>query len=311
MILAFVIGSARALIFPLLEPWIAGSHAWIYTEAARAWLTGSDPWTIGPPAAIFAGPPPMLLPFVPFTLLPELAVRAIWMGGAAALAVYLIRRLRLPGYWLGFPPLFGTIVLGHPEMLVAALLIVASPLAGLAAVIKPYAALPLIAQRRPIPLLVAAAGVVLTVPLLPWPRFIAELPMITANLTRQGLGTDSTFGSPVLMALAIAGLAALGWRRALWLATPLLWPSAQSGYRLMCVPELSPILAITWSLPVPGATLAGLLIEAGLTLAARRWRLPAWLAAGITPIAQPVPGATGAPVAVQGSRAPVAVAEPA
>jgi hypothetical protein len=297
-----VIGSARALLFPLLEPWIAGSHAVIYTEAARAWLAGGDPWSVGPPAAVFAGPPPMLLPFVPFTLLPEIVTRLVWIVGTGLLALWSIRRLNLPRYWIAFPPLFGAVILGHPEILVLSFLVLGGPLSGLAAVIKPYAGLALLAQRRWVAIGVAVAVVLATGLFLPWPRFIHELPQITATLARQSQG-DSTFGDVPLMAVAVLALASLGVRRALWLATPLLWPSAQPGYRLMSVPELSPILAIFWSLPIPGATLAGVVVEAALRTAARKWALPDWLAAGIEPIASQIPGSTG-DLVLPGSRLP-------
>jgi uncharacterized protein (TIGR03382 family) len=276
----------------LLEPSVAGSHAVVYTEAARAWLQGGDPWSVGPPAIVFAGPPTMLLPFAPFIFLPELVTRLVWIGGMGLLAIWSIRRLRLPAYWILFPPLFGSVVLGHPEVLGLALLIAGGALSGLAAVIKPYAGLPLLAQWRWRAIGFGLAVVLVSAVVLPWGRFIDELPRIAATLARQAQG-DSTFGNPALMALAVAALAVLGARRALWLATPLLWPSAQPIYKVISLPELSPVLAIFWAMPIPGSTLAGLLVEAGVRIAARRLAVPAWVLAGVEPMATPIPGATG------------------
>ena len=278
--IVFAFGSADALLYPILEPWIAGSHAVVYTDAARAWLTGGDPWSVGPPAVVFAGPPTMLVPFIPFVVLPELVTRVAWIAGMAAVAIWSLRRLALPAYWLAFPPLFSAIVLGHPEVLVLALVLVHRPWAGLATIIKPYAGLPLLAERRWPAIALAALVGLGTLLVLPWPRFLAELPQITANLARQDQG-DAVFGDPLLMAVAVVALASIGLRRALWLAAPLLWPHAQPIYKTMTIPMLSPIVAIAWALPIHGATLAGVVVAAAIEAAGRRWRLPDWLRAGI------------------------------
>ncbi|HYK94633.1 MAG TPA: glycosyltransferase 87 family protein [Candidatus Dormibacteraeota bacterium] len=292
----------------VLAPGILGSHAVIYSDAARAWLTGADPWQVGPPLAIFAGPPTMLLPFAPFAFLPHEFTRFGWVGIDLAISIWAIRRLGLPAYWLAFPPLFEAIVLGHPEVLVLGLLVVgrdakarfAAPMAGLAVLVKPYAALPLLAERRMTALVVAAAATAATILFLPWARFLDELPGIGANLARQNVG-DSTYGAPLLMAIAVIALAALGPRRALWLAVPVLWPYAQPIYKVMSIPVMPAVLAVLWALPVPGLTLASVVGLAVLTLIERRRALPPWLERGIRPASKafersggtPAPGATG------------------
>jgi hypothetical protein len=179
----------------------------------------------------------MLLLFAPFTALPADLTRLIWVAAMFLVAVWVVRRLGLPGYWVAFPPLFQAIFLGHPEVLVIALLVVGGPLSGVAAVIKPYAAAPLLAERRWSAFLVAIAVVLITSPFLPWATFIADLPAITANLVRQNHG-DSTFGSPILMVVAIVTLVSLGVRRGLWLSVPLLWPLAQPMYKTVTLPAL-------------------------------------------------------------------------
>jgi hypothetical protein len=274
----FVISAGLQLVPPIVQPLLLGSHAVVYTEAAAAWLGGADPWSVGPPIVRFAGPPTMLLPFLPWTLLPPIAIRVGWIVADLAVAWLVLRRLRLPSFWLAFPPLVSAIVLGHPEVVVLGLLLVRGPVGGLAAMVKPYAALPLVAERRWTALGVAAVVVLATFPILPWSRFMAELPAIAETLRRQAVG-DSVFGQPVGMVVAAAALLVLGPRRALWLATPLLWPSAQPIYKVLSIPALSPLIAICWAIPVPGMTLVGVILEAGVVLLARRTTLPGWLVA--------------------------------
>jgi hypothetical protein len=222
----------------------------------------------------------MLALFAPFVGLPDDLVRLIWVGGTAAIAVWMLRRLGLPGYWLGFPPIFEVIVLGHPEVVLVALLLFGGVLGGLATLVKPYLGLALVADRRWRAIAASATAFLVTLPFLPWSRFLAELPMISANLAHQAHG-DSVFGDPVLMLVAAVALLSMGLRNALWLTTPLLLPSVQPNYRVMTLPVLTPLLASFWALPVPGATLAGVVTLAVVLQVQRRRALPPWLAVGI------------------------------
>lgn len=276
----FAVFSARFVLESVVDFRGVGSHAAIYTAAASAWLAGGDPWLVGPPAAVFSGPPPMLLPFVPFVGVPVDLTRIIWVVGGILLAFWTFRRLGLPGYWIAFPPLFQVIRLGHPEVLVLWLLVVGGAVSGLAAVIKPYAGAALLAERRWSAIALAATVVLVTAPFLPWPRFFSELPMILENLAAQSHG-DSVFGQPVLMVIAVVALLGLGLRRGLWLAAPLLLPNAQTGYKVASVPQLSPLVAVFWAIPIPGATLAGVVTEALLLQIAKRRAIPGWLGSGI------------------------------
>lgn len=296
--IVFAIGSAHSALACAIEPGLLGSHAVLYTEAAAAWVAGGNPWSVGHWPIQFAGPPPMLLPFLPFIGLPHEVTRVAWIALDIVLAAWVFRRLGLPGYWLGFPPLFEAIVLGHPEVAVLALLLGAgvrgrseglgrlAPIGGLAAIIKPYAALPLLAERRWRALFVAAAVVALTFPFLPWAMFLQDLPKITATAMSQNAG-DSTYGQPLLMAIAIAALAVLGVRRALWLAVPVLWPAAQPLYKTLSVPILTPLIAVLWAIPIPGFTLAGIVAAAFLVVVDRYRPLPPWIRAGIAPVGNP------------------------
>ena len=285
LILAFVPGAATSLFYVLVMPTGLGVHANIYAHAADAWLNGGDPWLVGPELAVFAGPPTMLLPFVPFAGRPDPVNVAIWLFADLAIATWVFRRLRMPAYWLAFPPLFFAIILGHIEVFVLAAMVVRTPLAGLAAAIKPYAAIPMVAERRWGALAVAAVAVVVTFPFLPWSRFFQDLPLITANLARQDTG-DAVFGQPLLMLVGAVALLSLGPRRALWLAVPVLWPHAQGIYKTMTIPVLTPVVALFWALPFQGATLLGVVAYAVLVQVARVRRLPGWVRAGIEPVAR-------------------------
>ena len=84
-------------------------------------------------------------------------------------------------------------------------------------------------------MLVAALIVLVTLPLLPWATFIADVPMITANLVRQNHG-NSVFGAPLLMAVAVVALLSFGFRRPLWPSVPLLRPLSQPICKAVTLP---------------------------------------------------------------------------
>lgn len=280
--IAFAIGCWSYAVAAIVDTRSLGSHAAIYTDAAATWLAGGNPWRVGPEWAIFAGPPPMLLPFVPFINLPLDLTRLVWVGGSAMLAIWTLRRIGLPPYWLGFPPIFQVIQLGHPEMLVLWLLVLGGPASGLTVLIKPYSGVALLAERRWTAMVVVAVAFLASAAFLPWALFIQELPRIATTLAAQSNG-DSVFGQPVLMVVAVVALASIGVRRGLWLAVPLLWPYAQPTYKVMTVPALSPILAFFWAIPIPGSTLVGIVVEASLSWLAARHAIPGWLRSGLGP----------------------------
>ena len=285
----FMAGSAWALFLSLVYPGLIGSHALLYTNAALAVLRGGDPWTVGPP--IFAGPPTMLLTFLPFAGASDLVVRGSWIAIDVVVAVWAIRRLGLPGYWLAFPPLFGSIILGHPEVLLLGLMVGARTLSGLAILVKPYAVFPLLAERRWRALALGLAIVVVTIPVLPWPMFFAQLPEIVVTLVRQSNGDAA--GDPVAISVGVIALLSLGLRRALWLAVPVLWPFAQPNYKVMTMPAFTPVLAFMWAIPIPGFTVAGIVVLAGLVMVDRVRPLPPWLQRGIADPLAPANAPTG------------------
>ena len=102
----------------------------IYYRAAQAWLDGHDPWLAGVPVSgfrfDFAGPPPTVLAFAPFAMLPEDVFTALWLSITVAAAVYTIRRVKRPMWWLLFPPLVQGVLVGNPQVLCLAVLLAGS-----------------------------------------------------------------------------------------------------------------------------------------------------------------------------------------
>jgi hypothetical protein len=259
--LVFFFVSGRWFASYLVGPGSLGFDARLYAVAARALVEGRDPWHADLFGAHFAGPPTTLIPFVPFAYAPEEVVAAAWIGGSLLLAILILRRLGLPPWWLAFPPLFFAIVTGSVEVLMVALLVAGGVTSGLAAVLKPYAVLPLLAERRWGALVVAMAACAATLLALPWGTFVGDLPYISDRLQFQSFASNA-FGNIPLMLIAAAALLSMGIRRALWLATPVLWPNTQVHYAAMTLPVITPLLATCWALDFPNAMVVGVVLAA-------------------------------------------------
>jgi len=262
LIVVFAIVTGWLLAPYLKFPWAFGGDARIYTEATGIWLSGGDPW--GPlkrAAVTFAGPPHALLFFIPFVSLPPVVTGTFWAIGLLVVSTLAIRRVGLPLWWLLFPPLSNAIMVGSLDALAFSLLVLGG--AWLAPIAKPYAAFGLLAERRWRDLLAAAlvgAGLLL---ILPWQRFIAQFEVISASLARNAEDLSS-FGEPIGMVIGAVALASLGWRRGLWLATPVLWPSTQLHYAAVSITGLTRASALFFALPIPGAPLIGVVLAAVL-----------------------------------------------
>jgi hypothetical protein len=259
--IVFIFFSGRWFAAFLAGPDSFGYDARLYAIAARAMLEGRDPYTADLFGGTFAGPPTSLLPLVPFAYLPQPVVAVTWIAVNLVIAVLVLRRLQLPPWWLAFPPLFFPIFVGSVEIPMIGLLILGGRLRGLSMVIKPYAALPLVAERLWRDLALGVAVTVVSLAILPWGMFVSELPRIQAALTNQAFGSNAT-ADPRLLVIAVIALASLGIRRALWLATPVLSPLARVHYAAMTVPVLTPLLALFWAIQVPGAIVAGIVVVA-------------------------------------------------
>ncbi len=118
-----------------------GTDAHIYYRATQAWLGGADPWGASYQGVKFAAPPPTLLFMAPMSLLPENVAVPLTVALAVLAAVFALRHLRLPAYWLLFPPLVEGVTVGNPDIIVLAVLL--TPVSFLAPLAKIYAAVPL------------------------------------------------------------------------------------------------------------------------------------------------------------------------
>jgi hypothetical protein len=226
----------------------------IYYRAAQAWLEGRDPWLAGVPVSgfrfDFAGPPPTVLAFVPFAVLPEYLFTIAWLAISAAAALYTVHRVGRPMWWLLFPPLVQGVLVGNPQVLCLAVLLASSDwLRSLAIPLKAYAALPMLAERRWRALGILAGASALSFALWPglWFTYLSEFSLISARIAGQSFGGFSATRDGSLLAvtaLAVGALALVDLRAAGWLAVPALWPSSQFFYSAFALPVMSPILAV-------------------------------------------------------------------
>lgn len=247
------------------------TDAVLYSDAAKAWLTGGDPWLVTEGGTTFGAPPPTLLLYVPFAFLPSIVTALAWLAIDLLAVAFVVRRLRLAWWWVLFPPLAQAIVPANPEPLVVACLVATGPVANaIAPLVKIYAFAPLVSERRWQAVVGCVGLLAISAVILPWGTFIHELPTVTATLMAQAQNL-SAFDVPLTLPLAFVGLAAAGLRRAGWFAVPVLWPHTQIHYAALSLPELSPLLAVGFSLPIPGAPPLALALQALLERRGARW----------------------------------------
>ncbi|MGO9179226.1 MAG: hypothetical protein ACLQBX_02490 [Candidatus Limnocylindrales bacterium] len=240
---------------------LLGRDARIYQAATRAWLSGGDPWTASYRGTLFAGPPLSLLPLAPFAWLPPGTFVVLMMLASAVAAVYALRVLGLPAWWLLFPPLVQGIAEGNPNVIVLALLVSGSRLGGTVAVLfKVYAAIPLLLLGRWRALGLSFVVVIVTLPVLPWGAFVSH--DVVGTLSRQSVGGWSAWVWLPLVPVALVALVAVGRRRAAWWATPALWPETQFHYSLLALPAITPLSAAVLAIPVHGLPAVALAVAA-------------------------------------------------
>jgi hypothetical protein len=227
-----------------------------YWGAANRWLAGLDPYAdLG--GLMFAAPPPTLAVLAPFALLPLPVFAALMLGASVAAAVYLLRRLGLPYWFLLFPPLVEALLVGNPDVLVVALLVAAKPATDIvAAFLKVYAVLPIALLDRRRSIVWIALAVVVTAPFLPWASYVTHATQLVGVLNEQANGGRSALAYPLLVPIAIAALVVVGRRKAAWLIVPALWPATQHHYSVLALPASSRVMAAFLALPIPGAPVA-------------------------------------------------------
>jgi hypothetical protein len=218
---------------------LVGVDARIYSAAARTWLAGGNPWTTAVDGYYFAAPPPTLVPFIPFAFLGEWLSSVIWVVGSAVVALAIVRRPGLAWWWVLFPPVVNGVLAGNPDILIVGLILTGSTSLGTAATfMKFYAIAPLLGEGRWRAAIVAVGGLVITLPLLPWGLYLAQITAVMRTLDEQAIGI-SAYGTPWLMAGTGMALVALGPRLAGWLAVPAIWPSTQLHYSALALPALA------------------------------------------------------------------------
>jgi hypothetical protein len=266
-----------------------GFDGMLYRDATIRWLEGGDPWQVPESGAVFAAPPPTLLAMIPFAILPASLARLLLLGLGVIATVWMIRRLRLPLWWLAFPPLVDGLWIGNPHVFVAPLLV--AGLAPLAAVVKLYAAA-VPAIRLDWKALAGTAAVVLvTAPFLPWGLFFERWPEVSQALRDQSAGGGlSVWVTPLLIPVALVGGLLLGRERLAWWSIPVFWPYTQWYYSSVALPVLTPLAAVALSVPVPGATTVALLIAL-----AEAW----WTSRQMRQEGQPADDMNGAAVAAR------------
>jgi len=252
--------------------WIAkpdnlGIDARHYQAAATAWLAGGDPWSVKIDWIPFVAGPHTLLFYVPTSLLQPAASEALWLTAGILAAAWLVRRLGVPLWWMAFPPLFHAVWNGNPHSVMLALLVAGSPVpAVLAAGLKYYALVPLIA--RPRNLAAALVALAVTLPLLPWQLYLASDLGISLHLATAWNGSATRL--PVLIPAVLIGLWVLRRQGAEWLAVPALWPGTQFYYQSLALPAVvnRPWLAAALALPAPLLAPIGVVVLAAVEL----WR---------------------------------------
>ena len=252
-------------VFPSLKALAAfhpGSNAILYADAAHAWLTGADPWQVVEGGIRFAAPPPTLLLFAPFAFIPSFAVAALWFIADIGALTFSIGRLRLAWWWVLFPPIMEGLLDASPEPMMLACLVATGPVVrGIAPIIKVYAIAPLLGQRRWRAVGVSALILIATGLVLPWRQFLADWPVVSDALV-NGTANLSAYSVPLLLPFGLAGLAALGLKRAGWLASPCFGRTLSSTTRRCRLPAMTPLLAIGFSLPIPGAPAVAVAVQA-------------------------------------------------
>jgi hypothetical protein len=272
-----------------------GQDIRIYHRGVVLWLHGGDPWAakvvIDPHHGFsYAGSPATTVLLAPSALLGEGQFTVLWLALTALSAVAIVRWLRLPLWWLLFPPTVEALYSGNPQLVVLALLLAGAGRAGfvadsIAVALKVYAVIPLLGERSLRRVALASALTVMSFIVAPslWLHYLHDFGTISARLALQSDNGYSAFHDPILLiptALAILVL----WRRdakaAAWLAVPALWPSSEFHYSTFAQPVMTPLLAVLLAVPIPGLPAVAIVLAVcwGSVADRIKARLAAWAA---------------------------------
>ncbi len=261
----FVANSLVGIAYAARDTRLLFFDARLYLMATQTWLSGGDPWTVQLAGNYYAAPPPSLLPLVPFALLPlDLGV-AVIAALCFASAIATVRLLRLPLWWLLFPPLVQCLLSANVHAALIPLILIGG--GWLATLLKLYAGVTVVILGRWRSVIIVLMILIVTIPVLPWGLYIGQFSEITARLAEQ---TKHDIPLAVLLAAApfvALGLVLVGRERAAWLAPLALWPSQQYYYGTLVMPTRSQVAAAIVALPVTGSGLFAL-----AALSALEWR---------------------------------------
>ena len=191
--------------------------------------------------------------------------------------------LRLPWWWLLFPPFVDGIENGNPQTLVVPLILIGA--GPIAAFLKIYALVPMVLTLRWRAVAITGLLLLVTAPFLPWASYIAQFGDLSTALETQSDGGLSATALPWLIPVAIIALVFCGRERAGWLAVPVLWPATQWYYSTLALPALTPMAAALIAIPIPGfAVLAAVAVAVERRNTTRERLVASW---------QPAPPAEG------------------
>ncbi|CAN5639887.1 hypothetical protein BH20CHL7_BH20CHL7_12780 [soil metagenome] len=221
-----------------------------YQRAANAWLAGGNPFEVMEGTTPYLSGPHTLIFYAPTSLVPLPFATAVWMGIGVLAAVFMIRRLHLPLWWLLFPPLAHSLWNGNPQSLALALLVVGGALpSALAVAIKLYTGLVLV--FRPKHAIVAGLLLLVALPFVPWQQYLEQSAAATEAIGTSWNGSAWRF--PLLVPPTLLGLWILRRRGGEWFAVSAVFPLTQFYYVAMCLPALvgRTVLAALLAIPVP------------------------------------------------------------
>jgi hypothetical protein len=269
----FIPLSAADVIASVAAGWL-GADASLYYRASALWLSGGSPYDaihihLGRVFHYVALPTTTVL-LAPVTVMPENIFVVVWVVVQVCAAAYVVRRLKLAWWWFAFPPLVHGVVAGNPSPVLLALLIAAHPIAkAVAVLLKVYAVVPLLGERRWKSILVAGGLGLLTILIAPalWIEFIQGSGGRTDRLLIESTGGFSAFGNPLLMVgavLALLLIARRDLRVAGWLAPIALWPGSQFHWSTLAMPVMTLPLAYLLALPAHGLPPVAVMVYAVL-----------------------------------------------
>jgi hypothetical protein len=239
----------------------------LYQQATNAWLAGGDPWLVNFDRIYYAAGPWSLVAYLPTSWLPLEAAAWGWAGVGVAAAVWTLRRLEMPLWWLAFPPLAMAIWNGNAQPVVLAALLVRAPWGvTVAGALKLYGFVPAILARRWLELAIAAIAFLIALPLLPWELWASHRFGFESATALTWNGSAYRFWP--LLPFAIAALWILRRRGAEWLAIPAVWPGTQFFYTVFALPALrdKPWLAMALALPFPLLPPIAIIVSAAVSL---------------------------------------------